>query len=124
PLIRSDHQIRERGGRVAFISPRPLKRLLSTCPGIDQIATDGDPMPRFDVYAALMSLPFLLGTTLANIPANVPYLSADLGLVERWRRELEGGPGDGLKVGIAWQGSKANLNDRARAFPLSCFAPL
>ena len=33
--------------------------------------------PRYDVHASLMSLPHLVGTTLATVPASIPYLHAD-----------------------------------------------
>src|SRR5205807_8170685 len=79
----------------------------------------GTPLPPFDVHAPLMSLPGLLGTTLANVPAEVPYLRADAELASQWRRQLA--PRPGLKVGIAWQGNPAYKGDRQRSFPLSQF---
>jgi hypothetical protein len=76
------------------------------------------------VHAPLMSPPFLCGTTPETIPADTPYLSADPGLVELWRREFAQESGAAFRVGIAWQGSVKNLNDRSRAFRLACFAPV
>jgi hypothetical protein len=69
-----------------------------------------------------LSLPRLFGTTLANVPARVPYLTADPRLVDRWRQELAALPG--FKVGIAWQGSPTYGGDRHRSIPLAQFAPL
>src|SRR5205085_6398198 len=79
-------------------------------------------LPPFDVQAALLSLPGLLGTTLETVPADVPYLSADPDLVAAWRRELGGEAA--FKVGIAWQGSPTFAGDRLRSVPLRHFAPL
>jgi hypothetical protein len=69
-----------------------------------------------------MSLPGLLGTTLATVPADVPYLKADPALTEKWRTRL--GPLDGFKVGVAWQGNPHHPWDRWRSAPLAALAPL
>jgi hypothetical protein len=73
----------------------------------------------------MLSLGRVLGTTLATIPEDVPYLRAEPALVEHWRRELNAvaGPGE-LKVGIAWQGSPGHAKDHYRSVPLTRFAPL
>jgi tetratricopeptide (TPR) repeat protein len=110
------------GGRVVVECQPALARLLASCPGIDQLVPRGSPLPPFDVQAALLSLPGLLGTTLQTVPANVPYLSAEAGLVAAWRREL--GAVTGCKIGIAWQGSPTFAGDRLRSAPLRHFAPL
>ena len=67
--------------------------------------------------APLASLPRLLGTTPENIPAAVPYLTADPGRIRRWREELSGLVG--FKVGVAWQGNPNIPYDRRRSFPLA-----
>ena len=63
----------------------------------------------------LLSLPTILGTTLATVPANIPYVFADAHLVAYWQRELRGF--HGLKVGIAWQGNPKYPDDRRRSIP-------
>jgi hypothetical protein len=67
-----------------------------------------------------MSLPLAFGTTLADIPADVPYLAAEPARVERWRERLGAA---GFKVGIAWQGSR-NRIDVGRSVPPEMFARL
>jgi hypothetical protein len=66
-----------------------------------------------------LSLPGIFHTDLRNIPAAVPYLFADPGLVWRWRQELD--PIAGFKIGIFWQGT---TKVPARIIPLACFEPL
>lgn len=90
--------------------------------GYSRVFARGAAMPRFDVHAMLMSLPRLLGTRLDNIPAKVPYLTADPGAVERWRTRLA--PLAGLRVGIHWQGNRQYLFDALRSIRLAEFAPL
>ena len=50
----------------------------------------------------LLSLPGLFGTTLENVPAEVPYLTPSPSL---WRPPPAGSV-PGFKVGIAWQGNR------------------
>jgi Flp pilus assembly protein TadD len=121
-FIRYAPLVQRRGGRVVVVAPPALVQLLSRCPGVDQVAAHGGILPPFDTYAPLLSLPVLFGTTLATVPAEVPYLVADEGLAEHWRRELSALPG--LKVGIAWQGSRGYRGDRERSTRLVCFEPL
>jgi hypothetical protein len=69
----------------------------------------------------LLSLPAILKTDLATIPANVPYLRADPELTSRWRERL---PGDRKKIGVVWAGRSTHKNDLNRSMPLSALAPL
>jgi hypothetical protein len=99
-----------------------LARLLATCPGVERVVSAGDDSPDFEVYAPLMSLPRIFGTTLATIPAEVPYLVPNEALVEVWRQPM--GSADGLRIGIVWQGNPQNTRDRARSFRLAQFEPI
>jgi hypothetical protein len=121
-FIRFLPMLKERGGTVLFACPPRLERLLGACAGIDQVAFSGAPPHLFDVQAPLMSLPGICGTTLATIPAAVPYLRADACLVEHWRRQLE--PAGDFKIGIAWQGNPKHAGDRYRSIPLRHFEAL
>jgi tetratricopeptide (TPR) repeat protein len=113
--------VQGRGGRVLLECPPGLAPLLSRCPGIDTLVPQGAPLPPFDCHAPLLSLPRLFGTTLASVPATVPYLFADPERIERWRPRLAG---PGLRVGIGWQGNPKYRGDRHRSIPLARFAPL
>jgi tetratricopeptide (TPR) repeat protein len=121
-FIRYAPLVKERGATVILECQTPLARLLAGSPGIDQLVPRGSPLPEFDVQAALLSLPGILRTTFATMPANVPYVFPDAGLVERWRSELSGDAS--FKIGIAWQGSTTFAGDRMRSLPLRHFAPL
>jgi Flp pilus assembly protein TadD len=121
-FVRYASLVQERGGRVVLGCQKPLLQLLSRSPGIDQLVVEGSALPPFDVHLALLSGPHILGTTLATVPARVPYVSADPDLVEHWRRELR--VLNGLKVGIVWQGNPAYNSDRRRSIPLIEFALL
>ena len=76
-----------------------------------------------DYHVALLDLPMHYRTSLSTIPGAVPYLAPPAAAVERWRA-LMPPPGGRLTVGLAWSGSRAQVNNNNRALRLSAFAPL
>ena len=99
----------------------PLVRLLERS-GYRRVVADEGAAPECDVQVPLMSLPGIFGTALESVPAEVPYLFARDEDVARWRDRLSGL--EGLRIGIAWQGSATHQRDRDRSIPLAAFAPL
>ena len=130
-FIRYAPLVQARGARVIVDCQPQLVRLLRTLPGIDLVfSKDGDipDLPAFDVQCALLSLPRAFGTTLATVPADIPYLKADPALVAQWRAVL---PQDKpLKVGLVWAGNprrfslQLSLIDQRRSLQLVQLAPL
>ncbi|HYE52388.1 MAG TPA: FkbM family methyltransferase [Azospirillaceae bacterium] len=112
--------VRPLAREVVLEVPSMLMALFSSLPGVRLVAY-GDPLPPVDVQCALMSLPRVLGTRLGNVPAPVPYLSAEPDRVASWRDALPGAP---FRVGIAWQGKPGTLIDHGRSFPLAALEPL
>jgi tetratricopeptide (TPR) repeat protein len=110
------------GGKVVVECQRAHVGLLAGCPGISQLVPHGEPLPDFEVQAALLSLPGICHTTLDTVPATVPYLTPRPDLVQHWRDELEALAG--FKVGIAWQGSPAYQDDCFRSPRLAWLRPL
>jgi hypothetical protein len=49
--------VAERGARVILEVPRPLRELMSTLTGAEQIVSSGNPLSDFDMYCPLLSLP-------------------------------------------------------------------
>jgi tetratricopeptide (TPR) repeat protein len=110
------------GAKVFLHCHGSLVRLLTGLDGLDGVVPQGADPPPFDLQAPLLSLPQFCGTTLATIPAKVPYLAADPRLREAWHERL--GAEKKFKVGIAWQGNPEHKRDRERSVPLSLFQPL
>ena len=124
PLIPTD-------GRKIIVRCQPsLVPLLSESLAKEDLIAEGSPLPAFDVYVPLLSLPGIMGTLPSSVPANVPYLCAAPKLVEHWRKELAKSEviapemGRVFRIGIAWQGSPTFPGDRQRSIPLVQFAPL
>jgi Flp pilus assembly protein TadD len=117
-------QLKQRGAaRVDVVCHPALKRLFATLPGVDRVHALGETLPDdWDYWTRPMRLPGLFGTTLATIPAPIPYLRAQAELVEHWRTVL---PQHGLRVGLAWRGNPNFETDAYRSLPsLMSFAPL
>jgi hypothetical protein len=110
------------GARVAcVVAPELVPLVEASFPGVACLRAGRS--LQVDLHAAAMDLPGRLGTTLANIPHDVPYLRAPEAARRAWRERL--GPRDGrLRVGFAWCGSHLQVNNRNRALPLSLLAPL
>ncbi len=121
-FVRYAPLVKHRGGTVVLASQKALLPLLAGCPGVDRVVAGEESLPDFDVHMPLLSLPGVFGTTPATVPAHVPYLAADPGLVERWRRDLAAYPG--CRVGIVWQGNPRYQADHWRSAPLAAFGPL
>ncbi len=110
------------GARVVLQAPAPLRPLLATLEGVDQLSETGAALPDFDTHCPLMSLPLAFGTTLPTVPAGTPYLAADPARVARWRERL--GPARGRRVGLAWSGLASFKGDVTRSAPLAALAAL
>jgi tetratricopeptide (TPR) repeat protein len=105
-----------RDGSVIFEVQPGLRRLISTLPGITRLITVGEPVPSFDLFCPLLSLPLLGSQT-----PEVPYLAAEPERIARWRSRLGS---NGYRIGIAWQGNPASLAEKGRSVPLQHFLPL
>jgi tetratricopeptide (TPR) repeat protein len=121
-FIRYAALLKDQGARVVFECPERLVGLLAQCPGVDQVIPQGAPLPPYDVYAPLLTVPGLVGSSPEAVPSTVPYVRPDPALVEKWRAELDGIRE--LKVGINWQGNSKYAGDYHRSIPLKHFAPL
>jgi hypothetical protein len=87
-----------------------------------EVFSHDEPLPHFDLQVPLLTLPGMFATNLENIPAPIPYLFSSASAVEHWRQKLS--TVEGFRVGICWQGNRANKADAARSMPLESFAAL
>ncbi len=116
PLVKS------LGGNVIFETRAELEPLLQQLPGIDQLITfsfETPPQLAYDYVAPLMSLPWLLKTTLDTIPVTTPYLKASESKQTQWAQKIRS---DRFKLGLVWA-AKAT-GDHERSCPLEYFLPL
>ena len=121
---------KERGLRVIISVPAPLKRLIQSLDGVEEIVISGDVLAHFDLHCPMMSLPSAFHTTVETIPARIPYLSPDSADVARWRDRVAALADDSLKVGLFWAGALRATSpdliatDRKRSVAPEILAPL
>jgi len=111
-----------RRARVVVECQKDLVRLVEHSLGTIPVIARGDPLPHFDVHCPLMSLPRLFGTTLASIPATVPYIVPDPQSVSTWAQRW--GTTSDFKVGLVWAGGPQNKDDRRRSCALATLSAL
>ena len=116
-LCRYAALLAEQGARVLLRVQPALKTLLAGLPGVQQVLSEADPLPAFDLHCPLMSLPLAMRTSLATIPSGAAYVHADPARVEDWGRRL--GPATRPRIGLAWSGNANHDNDRQRSIPLA-----
>ena len=118
-FIRYAALVRAQASELIVWAQPSLVELLSNVAGVDHVLPlhDGTPEVSYDVEVESMELPHLFRTTLASIPAQVPYLhppSASSPL------QIEG-TGQSRRVGVVWQ---AGGWDPRRSVPAALLAGL
>jgi hypothetical protein len=109
-----------RGIDVTILTSKSMAPLLSSLAGVS-IATDAGALARPLRWLPLGSVLGMLGIRPDNVPAVVPYLSAQPERIEAWRKRL----GSGFKIGINWGPGHFNYSSFARRdIPLASFAPM
>ncbi len=106
-------------GATVIVKCQPkLKELFKTIPEISQIISHIDKSITYHFHVSALSLPYLIGTNLETIPAEVPYIF----LPKRKAIDLIS---NGKKnIGIVWAGSSTHKNDQLRSTTLENFKPL
>ena len=121
-LYRYLELLHQRGAKLLFHVQKKLQRLLTPRSNFITFVELDDPSLSYDYHVPMLSLPLVFGTTLATIPAKVPYIATDEALVDKWRARLGGGD---FKIGICWSGSLTHIKGHnGRIFPLTCLEPL
>ena len=122
-FARFARSVAEFGAEVSVGAPPRLDRLLRGLDAKVVIVRDGERLPDYDLHLPLMSVPLILGTTEATIPADVPYLAADPARVAIWGDRLrpEGG---GLRVGFRWAGGSTFVGESHRSTTFERWRPV
>ncbi len=111
-----------RGARVLVEVAPALQELIATVEGVSEVIVRGSALPAFDMHCPLMSLPAAFRTTLASLPAPRSYLGVGEQRLTHWRARI--GARSKPRVGIAWSGNPAHVNDPNRSIPLEQMATL
>jgi tetratricopeptide (TPR) repeat protein len=115
-FVRYARLLAQRGQRVIVECQRELVRLFQSLEGIPIYARN-EALPEADAHCPMVSVPLRVGTTLENIPAEVPYLAAEPAAAAHWRERLATLP-SGLRVGLVWAGNPGRKADDTRSLTL------
>jgi tetratricopeptide (TPR) repeat protein len=121
-FVRYVPMLAQRGARVVLGMFHAIAPLMEGLRGLAHLVQPGEPDPQTDFHCPLLSLPLAFGTTLASVPAEVPYLRAAPAPVREWRRRLGGD--DAKLVGVCWRGSPGYRKDAERSIRFGQFARL
>lgn len=120
-FVRFIGDIVSRGARVILTLNSSLRPLILG-PSIPTILVEGDPLPEFDYWIPIMSIPGVIGSTVENI-ANVQYyLTADAQLQKQWQTVL--GHKTRLRIGFCWSGRRDTWINRHKAMPFETMLEL
>jgi hypothetical protein len=111
-----------RGGRIVLEIQPELCHLLSGYPDTDLVVARGAGVPDCMWHCPLVSLPHVLGTEVATVPAQIPYVAVPPNLLQVWATRLGNA---GSRIGLVWAGAPTHKWDRVRSLrQLSLVAPL
>jgi tetratricopeptide (TPR) repeat protein len=106
------------GAKVLFECCPTEARLFETCPGIDHLIVQGEPLLDFDIQLPLFGIPSIFQTDLETIPKTLPYLlpPTHTYIPEAIQEQIQ--TASGLKVGLVWSPELAAGSD------YKCLCPL
>ncbi len=84
----------------------------------NNIFSNNEKLPYFDIHCPLLSLPFKFSTKLKNIPLSDGYLFPNKDRILRWKKTFDK---QYLNIGINWQASLNPDLDKGRSFKLEYF---
>lgn len=125
-FIRYLPMLKEKGCNIILECSKQLHELLHDFYCVDKIIERNlveKPNIEYDYEVPLLSLPLYFRTNNHNIPAEIPYLSADKELKRKFS-DIVNNNDNKIKIGIVWAGSPIHTNDRHRSVRLQQFLPL
>ena len=113
----------DQGANVILEVPLPAVTLLKQVAGVHRVISYEDPLPEFDCYCSLLSLPLIFKTDLNNIPRVSGPISPSEDKIQTWSKKINVRFPDQKrpKVGLVWSGGTAHKKDRLRSIPLADF---
>jgi Glycosyltransferase family 9 (heptosyltransferase) len=121
-FVRFVGDIIARGARVILVVNESLKPLFNNPDKSFEIIVPTDPMPEFDYWIPIMSIPAVIGTTIDNIASVQYYLTADTRLQQQWQQRL--GLKKKLRVGFCWSGRRDTWINRHKGMPFETMLDL
>lgn len=116
--------LKQKGAHVILRAPASLKNVLKPLKNIDQLIDFNEPLPAFDCYCPLMSLPLALDINLPTLTSTTTksYLSVDSIYLNKWRSRFN--TKKQIRIGICWSGNNQFGDNDIRSIPFSLFSQI
>ncbi|MEA1648873.1 tetratricopeptide repeat protein [Nitrospirillum sp. BR 11164] len=121
-FVRYARPLKALGARVVVECQPELLRLVAAMPEVDEAVAIGDLSAGFDLRLPLHNLMGAFRTTLATVPADVPYLAAPADEAAAYAQRLAAY--QGLRVGLCWAGNPNHPRNSGRSVAPDLLAPL
>jgi len=121
-FIRYMGDLTARGARVIVQVNASLIPLFRSVAQISELYSFDQPVPAFDYWTPIMSVPGLIGSTLQNIAPVQYYLTATAESQRHWQQVL--GPKNRLRVGFCWSGRRDTWINRHKGMPFETMLDL
>ena len=121
-FIRYAEQLRKQGAHVIFECPGAVRPLIEGADLTDDLVAAGDGLPKFDLHAALLDLPYICRTSQDTLPQATPYLTIPFEISNKWQTKVASEPG--LKIGLNWAGNPESPVEHFRGLPPADLLPL
>lgn len=106
--------LQNKGASVVLVVLDQLQSLFGSTEKMNCI-TFGDPLPDFDYWTPIMSIPGLLNITLDNLKSPLSYISANQQRINEWNQLL--GKKQKLRVGFSWSGRRDTWINQHKSVP-------
>ena len=119
-FVRYMEPLQALGARITLQVPTALISLFQIAGGVT-IGFD-QPVPDFDVWCPMMSLPAVMKTTVATIPRSLAYIQPAAAAVSDWHQRL--GSKTRLRVGVSWSGRRDTWINQHKSVPFELIAEM
>jgi hypothetical protein len=119
-FVRYMEPLQALGARIILQVPDALISLFQIEGGVT-IGFD-QPVPDFDTWCPMMSLPAVMKTTVASIPRSLTYIQAAAPAVSDWQDRL--GSRTRLRVGVSWSGRRDTWINQHKSVPFELIAEM
>jgi tetratricopeptide (TPR) repeat protein len=112
--------VAQRGAKVILAVQHPLAAVMATLQGASVVRAQGEPVPPFDGFCPLPTLPLAFRTRVETIPADNPYLAAPADRLAKWQPVFQTFPRP--RIGLMWAGALSPIH--RRSIPLRLLLPI
>jgi len=110
-----------KGTRCVLAVDQSLVPLFGCLPQTEIVAF-GQPLPHFDYWTPIMSIPNIIKLTLENLESTQYYLTVNPTLQQQWQKTL--GAKTKLRVGFCWSGRRDTWINRHKGMPFETMLEL